>query len=380
MIHAHPDRASSDSKKWQKYAGRDVIPMWIADADFVVDPAITQALHARVDHGVFGYGGKTEALQEAIVAHCARLYGWAIEKDWIVLLPGVVPGLNFSRALSVLRGKRAGIVSMPNYPHLHNQPAMIPFSHHKVDCQFADGRWTPDFAGLDQAVDADTGLLLLCHPHNPIGRVHTAEELAAYHHVAKKHDLLVCSDEIHCDLIINGSRHQPFAALNDDALMRTITLMAPSKTWNIAGLCCAFAIIANADLRADFARVTVGMSDVNILGVTAALAAMTQSEAWREALLAYLRANAEMAHARINALPPLSMTPVEGTYLAWIDARALPVDNAQRFFEEHGVGLNDGADYGWPGFVRLNLACDKDLLDKALSRMAAAVATLSAGG
>ena len=377
MVHAHPDRASSDSSKWGKYAGRDVLPMWVADADFVVDPAITDALQQRVAHGVFGYGGVTEALKEAIVRHCRDRYDWAVEQDWIVLLPGVVPGLNFARAVSVLRGKHSGVVSMPNYPHLFKQPAMIPFTHHRVDCVWQGGRWTPDFVALDGAVDADTGLLLLCHPHNPLGRVHSEAELLAYHALAQKHDLLVCSDEIHCDLILNGTRHRPFASLNADALARTITLMAPSKTWNIAGLCCAFAVIADAQLRHDFARVTVGMCDVNVLGTTAALAALQHGEPWRQALLAYLRDNAHLAHTRINAMPGLTMTEVEGTYLAWIDARTLPVENAQRFFETHGVGLNDGADYGWPGFVRMNLACDKALLDKALSRMAAAVATLS---
>ncbi|MDO5090899.1 MAG: PatB family C-S lyase [Cardiobacteriaceae bacterium] len=378
MIHARPDRAQSDSKKWQKYAGQDILPMWIADADFAVDPAIVAALGARLEHDVFGYGGETEALKNAIVAHCARQYGWAIEREWIVFLPGVVPGLNFSRAVSVLRGKAAGVVSMPTYPHLFNHPALFPFTHHGVDCLLQGERFVPDFAGLDAAVDADTGLLLLCHPHNPVGRVHTDEELHAYHALAKKHDLIVCSDEIHCDLILNGTRHRPFASLDADALVRTITLMAPSKTWNIAGLCCAFAIIANEDLRRDFNRVTLGMNDVNVLGTHAALAALEHGETWREALIGTLRENAEYTHARINAMPPLRMTPVEGTYLAWIDARELPVDNAQRFFEAHGVGLNDGADYGAPGFVRLNMACDKSLLQEALARMERAIATLGA--
>ena len=378
MIHAHPDRAASDSSKWGKYAGRDVIPMWVADADFVVDEHIVKALQERVAHGVFGYGGETEALKDAIIAHCARLYGWDVAREWIVLLPGVVPGLNFSRAVSVLRGKNAGLVSTPNYPHLLKQPGMIPFKHQQVDCVWQNGRWTPDFAGLDNAVDADTGLLLLCHPHNPVGRVYTQEELEAYHAIAQKHDLLVCSDEIHCDLILDGSRHRPFASLNEDALARTITLMAPSKTWNIAGLCCSFAIIANAALRADFSRVTAGMSDVNVLGVKAALAALQSGEPWRQALIAYLRDNARLAHEQINAMPGLAMSTVEGTYLAWIDARRLPVENPQRFFEKHGVGLNDGADYGWPGFVRMNFACDKALLKRAFERMHAAIATLDA--
>lgn len=378
MIHAHPDRLHSDSKKWQKYVGQDVLPMWIADADFVVDEAIVAALEKRLKHAVFGYGGETEALKDAIVAYCARQYGWTIAREWIVFLPGVVPGLNFARAVSILRGKCAAITSMPTYPHLFNQPAMLSCEHHGVDCRLQDGHWAPDFAGLDAAVDEHTGLLLLCHPHNPLGRVHTEAELKAYHALAKKHDLVVCSDEIHCDLILNGTRHRPFASLDDDALQRTITLMAPSKTWNIAGLCCAFAIIANDDLRRDFERATLGMNDVNVLGTHAALAALEHGEPWRQALIARLRELADDTFTRVNAMPYLRMTRVEGTYLAWIDARDVPVENAQRFFEAHGVGLNDGADYGWPGFVRLNFACDKSLLDEAFARMEKALAELDA--
>lgn len=376
MLHIHPDRANSDSKKWGKYAGRDIIPMWIADADFIVDTHITDALSTRVAHGVFGYGGEVEAFKDAVVAHCARLYGWQVHRDWIVMLPGVVPGLNFSRAVSVLRGKKAGLVSTPNYPHLLHHPSLIDFKEQRVDCLWQNGRWVPDFAGLQHAVTAETGLLLLCHPHNPIGRVHSQEELEAYHALAQKNDLIVCSDEIHCDLILNGTRHRPFASLNDDALQRTMTLMAPSKTWNIAGLCCSFAIIANEALRADFTRVTLGMNDVNILGVTAGLAALQHGEPWRKDMIAYLQENARLTHEAINAMPYLAMSEVEGTYLAWIDARDLPVDNAQRFFETHGVGLNDGADYGWPGFVRMNFACDKMLLKRAFERMRAAIAAL----
>lgn len=376
MIHAHPDRANSDSSKWGKYAGRDIIPMWIADADFVVDDAITQALQQRITHGVFGYGGMVDALKDAILAHCHSLYDWEIDKSWIVPLPGVVPGLNFARALSITRGKKSGLVSMPNYPHLFNQPAFLPFTHQKADCRLENNRWVPDFEALDAAADSDTGLLLLCHPHNPIGRVHSEEELARYQDIARKHNLIVCSDEIHCDLVLNGSRHRPFASRNADALARTITLMAPSKTWNIAGLCCAFAIIADSQLRQEFLDTVKGMNDVNILGTCAAHAALTHGEPWRQALIATLRDNAAYVHQYINALPWLRMTEVEGTYLAWIDARELPVENPQRFFENHGVGLNDGADYGWPGFVRLNFACSKELLQQALERMKAGIATL----
>jgi len=274
-----------------------------------------------------------------------------------------------------LRGKNQAVMVEPVYPHLRKHPALLPgFTDRGSPCKQENGRWVPDFAALEANISADTGLLLLCHPHNPIGRAYSDDELARYAEIAQKHDLIVCADEIHCDLILNGSRHRPFADLSDDARARTITLMAASKTWNIAGLSCAFAIIADAELRRDFQRVSAGMTgDVNVLGMTATIAALEHGEPWRQEMLKYLRENAELTEARINATCKLHMTPVEATYLAWIDARDLGVENPQKYFEQHGVGMNDGADFGAPGYVRLNFGCPRDMLEEALERISRAV-------
>ena len=379
MLRSSDTRAQSDSEKWHKYTGTNILPMWIADTEFLAAPPILDALRDRLDHGVFGYGYRQPRFLNAVKKHCRELYDWHIEDDWILPLTGVVPGLNFSRAISQLHGKNRAVLVEPVYPHLRKHPALLPgFSDSGSPCKLENGRWVPDFDALEANINDDTGLLLLCHPNNPIGRAHTDDELARYSSIAEKYDLIVCADEIHCDLILNGSRHRPFASLGDDQRSRTITLMAASKTWNIAGLSCAFAIIANPELRRDFQRVSAGMTgDVNVLGMTATIAALEHGEPWRQKMLKYLRENAALTERRINATGKLHMTPVEATYLAWIDARDLGVENPQKFFEQHGVGMNDGADFGAPGFVRLNFGCPREMLEEALERIEIAVTKLT---
>ena len=379
MLRSSDTRAQSDSEKWHKYTGTNILPMWIADTEFLAAPPILDALRDRLDHGVFGYGYRQPRFLNAVQKHCRELYDWHIEDDWILPLTGVVPGLNFSRAISQLHGKNRAVLVEPVYPHLRKHPALLPgFSDSGSPCKLENGRWVPDFDALEANINDDTGLLLLCHPHNPIGRAHTDDELARYSSIAEKYDLIVCADEIHCDLVLNGSRHRPFASLGDDQRSRTITLMAASKTWNIAGLSCAFAIIANPELRRDFQRVSAGMTgDVNVLGMTATIAALEHGEPWRQKMLKYLRENAALTERRINATGKLHMTPVEATYLAWIDARDLGVENPQKFFEQHGVGMNDGADFGAPGFVRLNFGCPREMLEEALERIEIAVTKLT---
>ncbi|MDO4642975.1 MAG: PatB family C-S lyase [Cardiobacteriaceae bacterium] len=370
MLHSSDNRVQSDSEKWRRYAGTSILPMWVADTEFLAAKLIQDALQARIEHGVFGYGHLQTRFINGIIKHCKKQYNWEVDPEWILALPGVVPGLNFSRAITRLRGKKEAVTVEPVYPHLRKHPALIPdFVNRGSPCILENNRWKPDFAALEASINADTGLLLLCHPHNPIGRAYEADELARYADIAKKHDLIVCSDEIHCDLILNNKVHRPFASLSADTLQRTITLMAMSKTYNIAGLCCAFAIIANSDLRNDFRRVSAGLTDINILGMTASIAALEQGEPWRQQMIAYLKENGKLVEQRINATGILKTTNIEATFLAWIDARELKVDNPKQFFETHGVGMNDGADFGAPGFVRLNFGCPREMLEEALNRI-----------
>jgi cystathionine beta-lyase len=219
-------------------------------------------------------------------------------------------------------------------------------------------------------------LLLLCHPHNPIGRAWNEDELRQLLALAEKYDFAVCSDEIHCDLILaSDRRHRPFATLAPEAARRSITLMAPSKTFNVPGLGCAFAVIPDARLRRDFRGAMYGIvPHVNTLGLVACEAALREGVAWRRELLACLRGNARGVERFVAAQPLLTMTQVEATYLAWIDARGVGAENPQKLFEAAGVGLSDGADFGAPGFVRLNFGCPRPLLETALTRMEKALA------
>ncbi len=365
-----PERRGSDSVKWNKYAGQDVLPLWIADMDFASPPPVLAALQARVARGDLGYAEPWPALVEAVQAYCQRHYDWRVEADWLVWLPGLVCGINL--ACRSVDGEV--LTATPVYPPFLSAPGLSGRGLVRVSLREEGGRWSWDFAALEAAVTPATRLLLLCHPHNPVGRAWDADELQALAEFAARHDLVVCSDEIHCDLVLDPERHHvPFARLGEDAARRSITLMAPSKTYNIAGLGCSLAIIPDPALRRRYQAARRGIvPDVNVLALTACASALLEGEAWRQDLLAVLRANRDRVEAAVSAMPGLSLGHVEATYLAWIDARGLGVDAPVEFFEAAGVGLSDGRDFGLPGWVRLNFGCAPALLDQALDRMRAA--------
>ena len=365
-----PERRGSDSVKWNKYAGQDVLPLWIADMDFASPPPVLAALQARVARGDLGYAEPWPALVEAVQAYCQRHYDWRVEADWLVWLPGLVCGINL--ACRSVDGEV--LTATPVYPPFLSAPGLSGRGLVRVSLREEGGRWSWDFAALEAAVTPATRLLLLCHPHNPVGRAWDADELQTLAEFAARHDLVVCSDEIHCDLVLDSERrHVPFAHLGEDAARRSITLMAPSKTYNIAGLGCSLAIIPDPALRRRYQAARRGIvPDVNVLALTACASALLEGEAWRQDLLAVLRANRDRVEAAVNAMPGLSLGHVEATYLAWIDARGLGVDAPVEFFEAAGVGLSDGRDFGLPGWVRLNFGCAPALLDQALDRMRAA--------
>jgi len=368
------DRNNTGSEKWNKYKGRDIIPMWVADMDFRSPPAVIKALHDRVEHGVFGYTYPEQGLIDAVQNALVRDYGWQIDPDWLVWLPGLVCGLNvLCRAIGA-PGDEV-LTFTPIYPPFMSAPALTDHEVVKVPLLLEAGRWIPDFEALDRAVTAKTRLLLICNPHNPVGRAWNREELLKFAEIAERHDLVIGSDDIHSELILDeGLRHIPIASLTPEIAKRTITLLAPSKTYNVPGMGCSFAVISDPSLRQQF-RKAMGrlVPHVTALGYTTAEAAYRDGEPWRAALLDYLRGNRDLVQAEIAALPGLSITHVEATYLAWIDARELGVDNPALFFEEAGVGLSDGADFGAPGFVRLNFGCSRILLKQALERIKKAV-------
>jgi len=365
------DRRGGDSLKWNRYAGRDVLPLWVADMDFAAPPAVVAALERRVAQGHFGYAEPWPSLTDAVLGHLQREYGWSVDADCLVWLPGLVSGLNVAcRAL-------AGTVltATPVYPPFLSAPRLSGRTLLTVPLALRNGRWGWDFVALEAALTAETRLLLLCHPHNPVGRAWNEAELSELAEFCERHDLIVCSDEIHCALVLDGApRHIPLALIDEKVARRSITLMAPSKTYNIPGLGCAFAIIPDGALRRRFLAAMNGIvPHVNVLGLAACEAAYRDCDDWHAALIAYLSANRDHLEAAIAGMPGLAMTHVEATYLAWIDARALGVDDPAGFFEAAGVGLSRGDDFGLPGWVRLNFGCPRATLAAALARMRSAL-------
>lgn len=369
------DRRASNSVKWHKYKGQDVLPMWIADSDFKVPQAITDALHRHVDHGVFGYGRAPERLTELLVERMWQRFQWQIEPEWIVYLPGLVCGINLS--IRALTTPDEGVISpKPIYPPFTSAAKLAQRRLSIAPITLQDQRWGLD---LDQTdVTPTSKLMLLCNPLNPGGTVFRRKELEQVLAFAEQHDLYVCSDEIHSDLLLDPDAcHVPFASLSDSAARRSVTLIAPSKTFNIAGLGASMAIIPDPALRRRFLKTKAGIvPEVNVLAYTAAQAAYESCQPWLEQQLSFLRQHRDRLTTRINAMPYLKLHPIEATYLAWIDASALPVPSPFKFFEQAGVGLSPGADFGDPGFVRLNFACTSQTLNQALDRMQQAIEAL----
>jgi len=372
------ERRGTASLKWEKFQGRDVIPLWVADMDFRSPPAVIRALQQRVEHGVFGYTVTPDDLNEAVTAMLDSKYGWQVQSEWLVWLPGLVTGLNVA-CRAVGQDGDAVMTAVPVYPPFLSAPGHSRRNLVTVELHEDNNRWRFDFDRLADSITAATKLFLLCNPHNPVGRVFSAEELSTLAEICRKNDVVICSDEIHCDLILDRQKkHIPTATLNSDAAARTITLMSPSKTFNLPGLSCALAVIPDTRLRRSFNEAMAGIVPrVNAAGYTAARAAFTECADWHAALLEYLRGNLATVERAIDRMPGLAMAPVEATYLAWIDARETGLENPCAFFEAAGVGLQDGIEFGAPGFVRLNFGCPGSLLEKALDRMAAAMSGVS---
>ncbi|MCJ7532567.1 MAG: PatB family C-S lyase [Anaerolineales bacterium] len=369
-----PDRHHTDSVKWRHY-GDDVLPLWVADMDFPSPQPVIQALEERVAHGVFGYTDDNTQFRQVLVERMAELYNWEIQSKDIVFVPGVVVGFNLA-SHTVATPDGGVLVQTPVYPPMLGAAAAADMTHQETELShLVDGFYSIDFDAFEAAVTAQTRLFLLCNPHNPTGRVFTQVELEQIAEICLKREVVICSDEIHCDLIFPGYRHIPIASLDPEIAQNTITLVAPSKTFNIAGLECSAAIIQNPVLRGQYKKASKGLvGGVNLLGSLAGLVAYRDGNEWLQQLLVYLEANRDFLYDYVQReFPGISMTKPEGTYLAWLDCRqALIKGNPHEFFlREARVALNDGVDFGrgGEGFVRLNFGCSRLTLTEALERM-----------
>ncbi len=367
-------RRGSDCAKWANLE-KDVIPMWVADMDFQSPPPILEAMLKRVQHGYFGYPYTLDLLKETIVAHYETVYHVKVESDWIVWVPSVISGA--VNALQMMNG--TFMFSTPMYDHIRSltREANLPVIEvpMKRDDRY---HYTMDIAALENAVTPEVKCLILCNPHNPVGRVYEKTELLELLEFCKKHHLLLISDEIHCELILEN-RHHPFFSISEDAKEFSITLSSAGKTCNIPGLPMGFAIIPNEELRSNFSRRQDGLlPSPNVITLAAYEKAYDGScTPWKEELKTYLRANRDLAEARLNQIPELKTPHNEGTYLLWIDCSALKLEDPAAFFLEHAhVRVSPGQIYGDKQFVRFNFACPKSQLIDALDRMEAAIQTL----
>ena len=370
------ERRGTSSVKWDKYAGRDILPLWVADSDFRSPPAVIEALARRVEHGVFGYGNPPAGLSETVVRTCAVEWNWAVDPAWLVWLPGLVSGLNVAcRAVGQTGDGVAALT--PVYPPFLAAPSLMDRTLIGVPLGGDNtSGWRVDAARLKAGLQDNCSLLLWCHPHNPVGRAWRRPELEEVAEACLESRTVICSDEIHNQLILDpGVRHVPMATLGPEIASRTITLLAPSKAFNVAGLCCALAVIPDEDLRLRFRRAMAGIvPPVNVLGYVAALAAWGDDGRWLAAQNDYLRRNRDFLAAAVGALPGVTMSQVEATYLAWLDVGALGLGDAAGHFEAHGLGFTDGRHFAGSGHVRLNFGCSRSVLAEACRRLAGAVA------
>ena len=374
------DRRASDSNKWRKF-GPDVLPLWVADMDFPSPPAVLAALQARVAHGFFGYLTEHPELPAVVAERVTKRYGWRVSPEAVVLIPGVNVANNFACGALAAPGEGL-LLQTPAYPPILRATSNLGRvqERHVLD-RDAAGRYVVDLDAFTAAITPRTKAFVLCNPHNPVGRVYSRTELEGMAAACLKRDLWIVADEIHCDLLLDGRTHVPMASLSPEVEARTITFMAPSKTFNLPGLKCAVAIVPNATLRE---RLTTAMGDLmskpNILGHTAAVAAYREGDEWLEALLRYLAANRDALVEYVRTkLPGVTVAPAEGTYLAWLDCRGarIPGGDPYTFFLERArVAFNDGKLFGpgGDGFVRLNFGCPRSLLTEGLERMRRALA------
>jgi cystathionine beta-lyase len=379
-----PDRRPTDSIKWNKYQ-EDVLPLWVADMDYTTAEPIQRALRVRIEHGVYGYPdthssiGMISDLRDVLVERMQRLYDWQISPDDLVFLPGVITGLNLTCHAVAAEGGNV-LVQTPVYPPFLNVAQNAGMECHDTELeQRSDGHYEIDWDAFEAGMNKRTKLFILCNPHNPVGRVFRRDELERMAEICLRYGVVICSDEIHCDLLFKGKKHLPIASLDSEISQNMVTLMSPTKTFNIAGLQCSFAIVQNSELRKRLEQSMQGLVMwVNLIGLTAALAAYRDGQEWLDQVLHYLQGNRDYLYEYVrDQLPMLQMVKPEGTYLAWLDCHNAGIQGSpyEFFLKEARVGLNDGATFGGggEGFVRLNFACTWVLLTQALERMKSAI-------
>ena len=374
------NRKGTSAIKWEKYKDSDVIPMWVADMEFETAPEIIDGIRQRLDHAILGYTRAPQSLNETVQSYLLNRHGWNIDPDWLVWVPGVVPALAVACDTAGTTEDEI-LVFTPVYhpllllpPKKNRRRVDVPL-HYQAGSDGQSGRWVIDFDAFERAITKNSRILLLCSPHNPVGMMFSRDELRKLAEICAANNIVIISDEIHCDLVLHPTqKHVPTALAADDLQQQVVTLMSPSKTFNLAGANASFAVIPDPERRKQFADACLyNVPIVPTLSYTAAEAAYRHGWHWHEQLINYLRGNLALIKETVDATPGLWMDDVEATYLAWINTAGLPVDDAFDYLLQAGVGLSPGAQFGNADYQRLNFACSREQLNDGLQRIVEAV-------
>ena len=358
------ERKGTHSVKWDGIPG-DLLPLWIADMDFRAPPAVLKALAERAEYGVFGYS-EYEGLPGIIKIWVQEEFNTAVEEDWIVLLPAVIPAF---RAACHLREGRI-MMHNPNYIGLLNTPQASGKGMVLSPLKNTGEHYEMDYADMQNRIESDTRIFFLCNPQNPVGRVYKKEELMELSRFAKKSSMIVVSDEVHCGLVFDRP-HIPYFSVDDYSMENSITVIGPAKTFNIPGLPFGFAIIPGENLRREFKKVSYTFPEPGLLNLLAAAAAYGESREWKNALVEYLRSNRDYLENRLKkSFAGANFTHVEGTYLQWIDFRPMGIEKPFQWLQDHAkIFVNDGKQFGIDGYIRLNFGTTRARLAEAVDRI-----------
>ena len=381
------DRTGTSCVKWDIremfFKKQDVLPMWVADMDFKTPDFIVDAVKQRAEHPVYGYTIRPESYYTSLINWIDKKHRWKIDKDWVIFSPGIVPAVNMAVMAYTKPGDKIIVqppVYFPFFGAVKDNGRQLVNNQLKLN----NGRYDMDFEDLEKQIDSRTRMVIISNPHNPGGSAWTKEELTRLGEICIKHNLILISDEIHSDLAIPPNKHTVAANLSKEIAGVTVTMMAPSKTFNLAGMASSSVIISNEKLRNDFQimldRVHVGMG--NLFGMVASEAAYTHGEEWLNQMLIYVKGNIDFMEEYISKnIPKVKMIRPEATYMVWLDFRELAMDNdtlKQFIIEKAGLGLNDGPVFGpgGEGFQRINLACPRAYVEEAMNRLENAIKTL----
>jgi len=378
------NRKKTKCYKWdynkEIFGKEDLLSMWVADMDFQSPAEVLEILRKRVDHGVFGYTGLVDSFYTSIVNWMDTRFNWKINKNWIVVTPGIVPAVNFAIQTYTKENHQILVQSPVYYPFftsIENNKRKLVISELKL----IDDHYEMDFEDLEKKLSEDIKMMILCSPHNPVSRVWKREELEKVAELCLKYDVLLISDEIHSDLVFSNNTHIPIPLISKEIGHNSLTMFAPSKTFNVAGLSLSYVIIPNKKIRLKFQKtlLNLGLHGGNVFGIEALQASYRYGQRWLEELLKYLENNynfvCDFLHKRIPKIKPIKM---DGTYLLWLDCREMKLEQAELvsfFINKAGLAFNDGSKFGkgGEGFMRMNLGCSKILLEKALIQLETAV-------